>query len=145
MDRQVSDMSEEKDAQNCPEYKLTRAEKSLIEVLLNPDSRFWSVTKICEEAKISRRQYYNIYQKPEFVKFQAKVADELVSKFVLPTIHAFGKEAARGSYQHGKAILEMKGMYSEKNPLIGIEGGEGGTLTVIIGGEKVDVNKKKEE
>ncbi len=128
------------DTQNSTEYKPTRAEKSLLEVLLNPDCRFWTVTKKCEMAKISRKQYYNIFKKPEFAKYHHKIAKDFTVQFVLPTLHAFAKEAAAGSHPHGITILEMNKLVQGRRGggLIDVEQGEGGSLTIIIGGKKME-------
>lgn len=103
----------ENPSQNCSEYQPTKAERKLLEVLLNPVHRLKSITEICEIAEISRRQYYNIFAKPEFAEHYKQESKRLVGRYAGPLINAFIKEAVRGSYQHGKVLLEMAGLYQE--------------------------------
>ena len=51
------------------------------------------------------------------------MAKDLISQSVMPVINAFIKEAKRGSFQHGKALLEMTEIYVNKMELSG-PGGE---------------------
>ncbi len=95
------------------EYKLTEKESILIEVMLNPDNRMKSITDICKIANCTRTTYYESFSKAGFKAIYESKAKELVKNAVGPVINAFIKEAVRGSYQHGKTILEMAGVYSE--------------------------------
>lgn len=97
------------------EYKPTKAEQSLLEAKLNPENRMKSVADICKIAKIDRATYYRAFQKPEFVDYYNKRSVDLVKQNVAPIINAFIREGQRGSYQHGKIILEMAGVYTEKS------------------------------
>ena len=94
--------------------KLTKAEEILLEVLLNPENRMKSVTDICKIAKIERMTYYRAFAKPEFVDMYNKRSVDLVKQSVAPIINTFVREAQRGSFQHGKILLDMAGMYNEK-------------------------------
>jgi hypothetical protein len=95
-------------------YQPTPAELKLMEVLLNPEHRMKSVTDICKIADVSRQHYYNIIKKPEFTELCKQTATELIKAEILPLIYAGIKEAKRGSFQHWKVLLEMAGLYSEK-------------------------------
>lgn len=103
----------ENPSQNCPEFKPTKAEAKLLEVMLNPAYRLKSISEVCEIAGISRRQYYNIFAKPEFVDHYKQESKSLASKHIGQVLNAFVKEASRGSFQHGKVLLEMAGVYQE--------------------------------
>jgi hypothetical protein len=92
---------------------LTRSERALLEVLLNPENRMKSVANICKIAKIDRSTYYRAFQKPDFVEIYKQQAIDLVKQSVAPIINTFIREAQRGSFQHGKILLEMAGVYSE--------------------------------
>ncbi|MFA5153983.1 MAG: phBC6A51 family helix-turn-helix protein [Clostridia bacterium] len=95
-------------------YQPTPAEIKLMEVLLNPEHRMKSVTDICKTANISRQHYYNIVKKQEFNELCKQTATDLVKAEILPLIYTGIKEAKRGSFQHWKVLMEMAGLYSEK-------------------------------
>ncbi len=101
--------------QNLTKYEPTEKEKNLLEVLLNPDYRMKSITAICKAAKCSRPIYYEAFSKPDFVKLYKSQSTDLVKQSVAPVINTFIREAQRGSFQHGKVLLEMAGIYSEKS------------------------------
>lgn len=101
--------------QNSTDYTPTEKEKNLLEVLLNPDYRMKSVTDICKAAKCSRNIYYNAFEKPGFTELYKKQSVDLVKQSIAPIINTFIREAQRGSFQHGKVLLEMAGIYSEKS------------------------------
>ena len=94
---------------------LTNAEQNLLEALLNPENRMKSVADICKAAKVDRSTYYRAFQKPEFVVIYNKQSLDLVKHNVASVLNTFVREAQRGSFQHGKVILEMAGLYAEKS------------------------------
>jgi len=96
-------------------YEATVKEMALLETLLNPEHRMKSITDICKIASCSRTCYYESFAKPEFrALYELKVKD-LVKQAIAPVLNTFIKEALRGSFQHGKVILEMAGLYNEKS------------------------------
>lgn len=101
--------------QNLTDYKLTEKEKNLIEVLLNPENRMKSITDICKLAKCSRPVYYEAFSKPGFVEIYKKRSVDMVKQSIASVINTFIREAQRGSFQHGKVLLEMAGIYTEKS------------------------------
>lgn len=103
------------DTDSGNEQNLTKAEENLLEVLLNPENRMKSVTEICKAAKIERATYYRAFAKPDFVRIYNKQSIDLVKQCVSPVINSFIREAQRGSFQHGKILLEMAGLYSENS------------------------------
>jgi hypothetical protein len=107
----VSDLS----IQNFTEYEPTEKEKNLLEVLLNPENRMKSITDICKLAKCTRPVYYEAFAKPEFVTVYNKRSIDLVKQSVSSVLNTFIREAQRGSFQHGRVILEMAGVYTEKS------------------------------
>jgi len=104
------DMAEQKRT----EYKPTLCEQKLLEVLLDPNNRLKSVTDICKTVECSRTTYYEAFAKPEFVELVKEKSKGLATKHVAQVMNAFVKEAQRGSFQHGKVILEMADIYVEK-------------------------------
>ena len=103
--------------QAMTEYLPTQAEQKLLEVLLSPEHRLKSVTDICKVACCSRVLYYSAFKKPEFKALYKSQSRELVDQSIAPVLNTFVREALRGSFQHGKVILEMAGLYSEKSTL----------------------------
>jgi hypothetical protein len=94
-------------------YKPTKAEQALLDVLLNPENRMKSVADVCKIAKIDRTTYYRAFAKPDFVEIYRQSAIDLVKQNVAPVLNTFIREAQRGSFQHGKILLEMAGVYVE--------------------------------
>jgi hypothetical protein len=109
--------------QTRTDYEPTNAEQKILEVLLDPNNRFLPVTKICQLAEVSRATYYEAFKKPEFVALVKKTSREMVDRHLMPVMNAFVKEAIRGSYNHGKVILEMAGLYTERQEITGKDGG----------------------
>jgi DNA-binding transcriptional regulator YhcF (GntR family) len=103
--------------QNVTEYIPTESEQKLIDILLNPDYRMKSVKELCIIAQINRVTYYRAFEKPEFKTLYKAKSRELVDNSIAPVLNTFVREALRGSFQHGKVILEMAGLYSEKSQL----------------------------
>lgn len=101
--------------QNSTNYEPTEKEKNLLEVLINPDYRMKSITDICKAAKCSRNIYYDAFAKPEFVEIYKKRSVDMVKQSIASVINTFIREAQRGSFQHGKVLLEMAGIYTEKS------------------------------
>jgi hypothetical protein len=108
-------VSAAKDEQSLTEYKPTEAEKRLLEVLLSPEHRLKTITDICKLAMCSRTIYYEAFKKPEFQAIYKAQSKALVDQAIAPVLNTFVREALRGSFQHGKVILEMAGLYSEKS------------------------------
>ena len=98
----------------CNEYKPTPAEERLLLVLANPENIGKTVTDLCNLAEISRKHYYEMFKKPDFVACQEKFAKDLIKQAVNPIITACIKEAKNGSFQHAKLLMEMGQMYTPK-------------------------------
>lgn len=99
--------------QNATEYQPTQAEQKIIEVLLDPANRMKSITEVCRIAQCDRSTYYRAFDKPEFVELYNRKSAELAKNYLGPVMNAFVREATRGSFQHGKVLLEMAGVYKE--------------------------------
>jgi hypothetical protein len=61
--------------------------------------------------------YYRAFDKPEFKELYKSQSKALVDQSIAPVLNTFVREALRGSFQHGKVILEMAGLYSEKSTI----------------------------
>lgn len=99
---------------NGNKYKPTPCEEKLILALANPENIGLSITDLCHVAGISRKTYYEAFKKPEFVQMCRETSFDLVKQAVMPVINTFVREAKKGSYNHGKVILEMAQVYTEK-------------------------------
>ena len=97
------------------ERKLTKAEHSILEAMLNPENRMKNVADICKIAKVDRSTYYRAFQKPYFIEIYKELSESLVKQSIAPLINTFIREAQRGSFQHGKVLLEMAGLYNKKD------------------------------
>lgn len=104
----------ENEKQYATDYEPSLSEEKLLEVLLNPQYRMKSITEVCRIAEIDRSTYYRAFAKPGFNELYKQKSIELVNQQVAPVINAFVAEAKRGSFQHGKVLLEMGGVYTEK-------------------------------
>ena len=102
-------------SQSITEYMPTEGEKKLLETLLSPEHRMKSITDVCKLAGVSRFLYYDSFKKPGFQAIYKSQSKALVDQAVAPVLNTFVREALRGSFQHGKVILEMAGLYSEKS------------------------------
>lgn len=116
------------------EYTPTRVEEILLEVLLDPANRLKTVTEVCGLVPCDRKTYYKAFKKLEFMDLYKDLALEMVKHHVAPVLNAFVKEATRGSFPHGKVLLEMSDMYCEKNKteLTGKGGGPIQTATIDL-------------
>lgn len=100
--------------QKRSEYEPTRVERAILEVLLNPKFRLKPVTTICKEVGCSRTTYYTAMDKPEFKAYYKEMCLKFVEASIGPVVNSFVLEAKKGSYNHGKVILDMAGLYSDK-------------------------------
>ena len=117
--------------QNGTKQRLTPTEKRLIEALLEPNNRFKSISEICDTAKCSRNTYYRAFNKPHFREEYKRQAAALSERHLGQVMNAFVREATRGSFQHGKVLLEMAGVYSEKTKYEH-SGPDGGPIPVTL-------------
>ena len=126
--------------QKATEFKPTRKERLLLDALLDPKNRMKSISDICTIAQCGRNTYYRAMEKTEFVKYYKNKSKELVDQNIGPIVSAFVKEAKRGSYPHGKVLLEMAGLYQDKK-LLKIAG----EITENINNMTEDERKKRRE
>lgn len=113
---------------NAEMMKLTPKQRVLIEALVNPENRCRSISTICKDIGIDRKTYYKVIDKEEFRNLYERLSKNLVKDSIGLIINTFVSKAQDGSFQHGKVILEMAGIYNEKQD-ISISGGltfEGG-------------------
>jgi hypothetical protein len=103
-----------KPLQNLTETRLTGMEQKILEAKLNPDYRLLNITEFCKLVGCSRPTYYKAFKNPVFMEKYKDDSKELIRQSTGPIINAFIKEAVRGSFNHGKILLEMMGLYEEK-------------------------------
>lgn len=121
-------------------YIPTNVEKQLLDVLLDPEYATETVTRICEVAGVARATYYNCMQRPDFVAYYNAMSVALVKQALGPVINAMVHEAKKGSFTHGKLILDMAGIVTERPKQISqsidanVNGTMHSTLNIIIDG-----------
>lgn len=95
-----------------PAYRPTPKQAQLLEVLLDPESQFMTVTAICEKASISRDMYYETMKKPEFSQLLSNLTRSYLESKV-PVLMQHGVREAlaghQGSPQYWKALMQMAG------------------------------------
>lgn len=97
-------------------YTPTPAEIRLIEVLSNPENIDKSVTAKAELAGISRKTYYDITKKPEFVEYFNRLIYESLRGRISEVVEAcfrFGT-TEKSCFQDRKILLQMAGFYKEE-------------------------------
>lgn len=102
------------DSQNPTKPKLTKGGEKLIEILLDPRNRTKSITDVCKLAELSRTTYYVLFSDPVWLEEYKRQSKEMITQNISGIINTFINEAKRGSFQHGKIVLEMAGVYVEK-------------------------------
>lgn len=98
------------------EYRPTKAEKRLLEALVNPDNMRINVEDLCAVAKISKNTYYTAMKKPGFVKLVNETTLELVKGKVSDVLNASYRYAlTEKGFQDRKILLQMAGLLVEKS------------------------------
>jgi hypothetical protein len=110
-------------AKNVTQSELTKAEIRLIDTLIDPNNRLKTVQQICDISRCKPRTYYRAFEKEYFIQELQRRSRQIAVRHVGQTMAAFVREAQRGSYQHGKVILEMSGVYTERKEVTGKNGG----------------------
>lgn len=98
-------------------YIPSKAEQKLLEALANPENRDKSVTEVCKIADISRDTYYRCFNNKRFKEAYKEMSLEIVRQAVAPVVNSCIAEAIKGSFYHSKLILEMAGLYTNKQQL----------------------------
>lgn len=96
--------------------RLTLKEQKLLEVLLDPANRMKSVTEICGIVGCDRSTYYRAFEKKTFADLYNRLSANLAKRHLGQVMNAFVREATRGSFQHGKVLLEMAGVLTKETP-----------------------------
>lgn len=98
------------------EYRPTKAEKRLLEALVNPENMRINVEDLCAVAKISKNTYYAAMKKPGFVKLVNETTLELVKGKVSDVLNASYRYALTDKgFQDRKILLQMAGLLVEKS------------------------------
>jgi hypothetical protein len=100
--------------ENEKEYTPTATEEKLLAILLDPRNRMKTVAAICREVGCNPITYYRAFKKPEFAELYRQLTFDLIKGHVGPIVNTFVKCAKEGSFHHGKVLLEMAEMYTEK-------------------------------
>ena len=112
---------------------------------MNPANRMKSATDVCQIAGISRETYYAAFAKVGFNAVYKDMSLKVVKAAVAPVINAFVREAQRGSFQHGKILLEMADMYAEKTKRE-VTGADGGPIQAeVVNVERPQLSREEWE
>ena len=96
------------------EQRFTALRVRLMEALLDPNNRLKNVTELCAMLDIDRSTYYRAMDDPAFAGELKRRSIDLARYHLPQVLNTFVREAERGSFQHGKVLLEMAGAYTEK-------------------------------
>lgn len=90
---------------------LTEAGEKLLNVMVDPQRRTWSVSKICRAAGISRDSFYRLFKNQDFIQLYFERCKIACVSWAHPVINAMANAAINGDVAAGKILLEMAGMY----------------------------------
>jgi len=102
-----------KGSDNSDKRKLTAPEKRLIETLLGGNFDITHTDRIYEKANISKAVYEKCMEDEEFLNILRQKSLERINRDVLEVIKIFKEKAIEGSFNHGKAMLELAGYYKK--------------------------------
>lgn len=100
-------------------YEPSSAEIKLVEVLSNPKNAALNITKLCDLANISRKTYYQIMKKPDFVEYKNAMTLEMIKGKIDNVVKATYKFATTDAKcaQDRKILLTMAGLYKDKQEI----------------------------
>ena len=98
-------------------YRPKGVARKLLDVLLNPEHRFKSVSEICRIAKIGRDSYYRLGHDKDFVCYYTQESQRFVKMHQGPMVGALVKSAVRGNPQNLRVALMMANLHKEKGGL----------------------------
>ena len=108
-------MSDQDD--QAEEYRPTKNEQKLLEVMLDPKHRFATILEQCKIAGVDRSVHYRAFRKPGFEDLYREQSRALTTRALSRVVNACVEEAVRGSAQHAKIVLGMAGEYSDKTDM----------------------------
>ena len=84
----------------------TKKQEQLLQVLANPEHKNKSIKEICVLANISEQYFYQLRRYPSFIeRVKAEIGGMIVAS-APQIVQAFTDKAKRGSYEHGKYLLQ---------------------------------------
>lgn len=104
--------------QNVTNYKPSRAECRLLDVLLDPGSRRLTITDICKKAGTCRPTYYKAMDNEEFVNLLKEASKGLLNKHLGTLVNVAIREAIKGNFAFWKECMEMSGMKDKPELII---------------------------
>lgn len=124
-------MAKKTDLQN---RRLTRSEKALLAVLLDPAYFKALNTERARAAGISDRRFYQMMADPWFREREREAFYDLLRTRLGPIVQAAAETAAqpgRDGHFDRKMVLEMAGLYLPKQEQR-LTGGDGGAIKVVL-------------
>jgi len=101
------------------EYKLTAAEKRILEVALNPDSFSMNIQDRCKAANTSKVTWYKAMAKKEFTDILNNLTMDMLKGKVSNIVNATYMFATTDSKcaSDRKVLLTMAGLYTDKQQI----------------------------
>ncbi len=103
---------------NPDKYRPTPKEQDLLEIMINPENYECTPSKLMELASVNPNCYYDAIKKKGFIELLKEKSFNLVDSSIPLVVNAFVSHAKKGSYQHGKTLLEMGNMIEDPSEKI---------------------------
>ena len=94
---------------------LSTAERRLLETLLDPLTRLSPITDICKTAGISRKAYYQIFDRKAFCDLYEREVRSIYRRDAMSASHALAAGARRGDVVCIRLLLELANIYQPKS------------------------------
>lgn len=103
---------------NSEKYSLTKTEREILMAAgeASPEKGL-SVEAISEKTGISQDRIYEKLQRNEFRELFLEALTNSLAAEVPSILHAFVQQGKSGSFNHGKLLLEITGVYKEKKEI----------------------------
>lgn len=96
-------------------YRPTKAEKKLLEVLINPENAGCTVAELCRLADISKARYYRIVRKKEYMELVNQMTKDLIGDRIYDVLNStYVYSLDSKGHNDRKLLLQMYGLFAEK-------------------------------
>lgn len=97
--------------------KISVEEKKILAAALKCGEKRLSVSGLAEESGVKKTVICEKLKNPEFRQLFSEVMQAALTAETPEILHTFVSAAKEGSFKHGKLILELTGVYSEKQKI----------------------------
>ncbi|HUI45684.1 MAG TPA: phBC6A51 family helix-turn-helix protein [Nitrospirota bacterium] len=95
--------------------ELTSAERKLLEILIDASTRLLPITEIAKKAGISRKTYYQIFERKNFCDLYEREVRSIYRRDAMSASHALAAGARRGDVVCIRLLLELANIYQPKS------------------------------